>query len=286
MAIKYTWIFLLFALFACNNAYDKTKTGLEYKFHIQNQGVQKPMIGEVLYLNYLVKNSEGQVLYSTAVQRKGEPDVLTLEFPKYNGDYFEALAMMSLGDSATFLINADSFYQIYLQSAMPENIKKGSKLMLDIRLLKILTAEQSEEIKNKEKFAKYTQEYEAIKSYVETNKLAITTTEEGIKYKIDSKGNPKIKEGDVVTVHYTGKLLNGQEFISTYAANQPQEIIVGQDYEIEFYNMILPLMGNKDKGMFIIPFVYAFQEKGVRDKVPPFSPVIYEFEIINVQKTK
>jgi len=275
------------ALIACGNGFKNTDTGLEYKFLIQNSGVKKPQLGEVMYLDYQVQNSEGDYIYQTSVSKKGLPDVISLEMPKYKGDYFEALSMMSLGDSATFLINADSFFYYHLQSNVPPDIKSGTKLVLTIRLLDILSIDQSEERKNQEKLAQYNAEYDAMESFIAKHKLVVKTTEEGIKYKIDKfNSNSRIAVGDIVLMNYKGSLLNGTEFISTYAVNQPQEFEMGKEYEIDFYNMVLPLLGEKEKGTFIIPFVYAFAEKGVKEKVPPFATVVYEIEILKVTKKR
>jgi len=280
-------ILLLFTaiMLGCGGSYQTSNTGLKYKFHIQNQGVKKPQVGEVLYLHYTILNSQGEQLFSTYENRNGQPDVLNLEKPYYKGDYFEALSMMAMGDSATFLINADSFYLKNLRRQVPEKVKKGSRLMFNIRLLDIMTAQASEAQKNKEKDARFRKEYEMMVAYMEINKLEMKTLlPEGIKYAIADSGAEKLDSGDVATIHYIGRLLDGTEFINTYAANQPQPITVGGSYEIEFYNLILPLLGEGEKGKFIIPFIYAFGEMGVKNKVPPFSPVIYDIEVISTNK--
>ena len=90
------WLTLLVG---CGGSYQTSETGLKHKFHIQNQGVKKPQIGEVMFLHYSILNSNGEQLFSTFENRNGQPDVINLEKPYYKGDYFEALAMMSVGDS-------------------------------------------------------------------------------------------------------------------------------------------------------------------------------------------
>lgn len=285
---RLNFLVLVFAvlLTACGGSYQTSKTGLKYKFHIQNQGVKKPEIGEVMYLHYTIQNSDGEQLFSTYTNRNGNPDVLHLEKPYYPGDYFEALSMMSVGDSATFLINADSFYLKNLRRTVPEGVKKGSKLMFNVRLNDVMSATASEEQKNKEKLARYYREYEMMEAYVKQKELAIETTPEGIKYLIVSNGNPKIDSGDVVTFQYKGKLLDDSEFINTYAAKEPQTFTVGAPNPIAFYSMVLPLLAEKEKGTFIIPYVHAFGEMGVSDKVPPYSTVVYDIEILKVKKYK
>lgn len=286
--VKNLTIVSILAVFlsSCGGNYETTEDGLKYKYHIQNQGVKKPKIGEVLYLNYTILNSSGDQLFSTAENRNGKPDVLVLEKPYYPGDYFQALSMMSVGDSATFLIVADSFYTKNLRKPLPQEIESGSKLMFQIRLVDVLTAEDAEKQKYKEKMARYDMEYNQMVNYIELNNLEVETLlPSGIKYILEEKGTEKLDTGDVATIHYSGKLLDGTEFVNTYAANQPQPFEVGKPYEIEFYNLVLPLLGEGEKGTFIIPFVYAFGEMGVNSAtpVPPYATVIYEIEVIEAK---
>lgn len=281
--------FILFALamlVACGGSYKTSETGLKYKFHIQNQGVKKPNVGEVLYLHYTIFNSDGEQLFSTFQNRNGKPDVLVLEEPNYRGDYFEALSMMSVGDSATFLILADSFYRVNLNRDLPKEIKRNSKLMFNIRLVDVMSQEDAEKQKYKEKLARYDMEYNQIINYIESNQLEVETLlPSGIKYKLEENGAEKLDSGQIATIHYTGKLLDGTEFVNTYSTNQPQPFELGKPYEIEFYNLVLPLLGEGEKGTFIIPFIYAFGEMGVNSKVPvpPYATVVYEIEVINAK---
>ena len=278
--------FIILFLNSCGGNYETTEDGLKYKYHIQNQGVKKPNVGEVLYLNYTILDSKGDQLFSTAENRNGKSDVLVLEKPNYPGDYFQALSMISVGDSATFLIVADSFYNKNLRKPLPQEIESGSKLMFQIRLVDVLTAEDAEKQKYKEKLARYDMEYKQMVNYIESNGLEVETLlPSGIKYILEEKQSQKLDTGDIATIHYTGKLLDGTEFVNTYAANQPQPFELGKPYEIEFYNLVLPLLGKGEKGTFIIPFVYAFGEMGVNSAtpVPPYATVVYEIEVIETK---
>lgn len=285
--VRFIVFFLLSCfLWSCGGSYQTSDTGLKYKFLIQNQGVKKPRIGEVMYLHYTINSSSGEQLFSTYQNRNGKPDVLVLEKPNYEGDYFEALSMMSVGDSATFLILADSFYNVNLKRPLPKEIETGSKLMFNIRLVDVLTAEDAKKQKYKEKLARYDMEYKQISSYIESsNQEFETLLPSGIKYNLEENDSDKLDTGDIATIHYKGMLLDGAEFVNTYTANQPQPFELGKPYEIEFYNLVLPLLGEGEKGTFIIPFIYAFGEMGVNSKVPvpPYSTVVYEIE---VTKTK
>ena len=58
-------------------------------------------------------------------------------------------------------------------------------------------------------------------------KKGVTTTKSGLQYEVLRKGSgatPRIE--DVVTVNYTGKLMDGSVFESTYEAKQPARFVV------------------------------------------------------------
>lgn len=56
----------------------------------------------------------------------------------------------------------------------------------------------------------------------------------------------QVKEGDVVKVHYTGKLLNGEQFDSS-VGREPLEFTVGAGQMIKGFDTALPGMGVGDK---------------------------------------
>ena len=66
----------------------------------------------------------------------------------------------------------------------------------------------------------------AAEKFLEQNKKNqdVKTTKSGLQYKIinPGKGKPQVKkDSDKVTVHYSGKLLDGTEFDSSYKRNEP-----------------------------------------------------------------
>ncbi len=140
--VNYLFIMLAFAsLTACGlfnaKSFDETESGIKYRFHITT-GNQKPDPGDILSLNmvYSIKDS---VLFDNMLS--GTPVYLPYLDPQYPGDIFEALSMMAVGDSATFLIDASNFY-LYTAGMMevPDFVKgivnlRGKIIpVIDVRL--------------------------------------------------------------------------------------------------------------------------------------------------------
>ena len=78
-------------------------------------------------------------------------------------------------------------------------------------------------------------------------------TESGLRYVINKKGDGKKspKEGEAVTVHYTGTLLDGKVFDSSVNRGEPAQFAVGQ--VIEGWNEALKAMTKGEKRTLIIP---------------------------------
>ena len=57
----------------------------------------------------------------------------------------------------------------------------------------------------------------------------------------------QVKEGDVVKVHYTGKLINGEQFDSSVERGEPLEFTVGAGQMIKGFDAAMPGMNLGEK---------------------------------------
>ena len=108
----------------------------------------------------------------------------------------------------------------------------------------------------------------------------IVTTKSGLQYRVDRKGTGKRpKATDNVKVHYTGTLLNGTKFDSSYDRNEPLVFPLSQ--VIPGWTEGVQLMNEGSKYTFYIPYnlAYGEQEAG---PIPPGSTLIFEIELIEV----
>ena len=107
----------------------------------------------------------------------------------------------------------------------------------------------------------------AIKNIVED----MTKTSSGLWYKIIKNSiEPKPKNGEMVKVHYTGMLLNGEVFDSSYARNMPIEFILGTGRVIKGW----------DEGISLIPI--GTPNKGCLSKSCPISfSTNFAFDLAN-----
>ncbi|MCH5217751.1 MAG: FKBP-type peptidyl-prolyl cis-trans isomerase [Muribaculaceae bacterium] len=114
-------------------------------------------------------------------------------------------------------------------------------------------------------------------------KEGVHTTSTGLQYRIIKEGEGKSPAAtDSVTVHYTGKLLNGTVFDSSVSRGEPATFPLNQ--VIPGWTEGLQLMKEGGKFEFYIPSDLAYGPHGAGGAIPPHSTLIFEVELIKVNK--
>jgi len=112
-------------------------------------------------------------------------------------------------------------------------------------------------------------------------KEGVQTTASGLQYKVITMGDgPKPVATDTVKVHYRGTLLDGTEFDSSYARNEP--ISFGLNRVIAGWTEGVQLMPVGSKFMFYISPDLAYGEGG-GGPIPPNSTLIFEVELLDIE---
>ena len=121
------------------------------------------------------------------------------------------------------------------------------------------------------------------KSFLEANaaKEGVKVTESGLQYKVIKEGEgAQPKAEDEVTVHYTGKLLNGTVFDSSVNRGEPATFPLNR--VIPGWTEGVQLMKEGAKYEFFIPSDLAYGPQGIPNVIPPHSTLIFEVELIKV----
>jgi FKBP-type peptidyl-prolyl cis-trans isomerase FklB len=119
--------------------------------------------------------------------------------------------------------------------------------------------------------------------FLENNKKneGVKVTASGLQYKVLATGKGKTPgASDNVTVHYTGKLINGTVFDSSVERGEPASFGVSQ--VIPGWTEALQLMKEGDKWLLFIPYNLAYGERGAGAQIPPYSTLLFEVELIKV----
>lgn len=111
----------------------------------------------------------------------------------------------------------------------------------------------------------------------------IVVTASGLQYEILQKGNgAQPSAADSVTVHYTGKCLDGTVFDSSVERGTPATFGVTQ--VIAGWVEALQLMKEGDKWRLYIPSDLAYGLNGAGGVIGPNATLIFDVELIKVNK--
>ena len=113
-------------------------------------------------------------------------------------------------------------------------------------------------------------------------KEGVQTTASGLQYKVMTMGDgAKPVATDTVKVHYSGKLLDGTEFDSSYARNEPISFALNR--VIPGWTEGVQLMPIGSKFVFYIAPELGYGEGG-GGPIPPNSTLVFEVELLDIEK--
>ncbi len=299
-----------FAIVSCSesskfNGFTKSETGLHYKFFNHTEGGAKPQIGDVLKLQYEFKLERNDSLLLDSKQ--GSTDgtgfaQIGLQRVTFAGSLEDGILMMCKGDSASFIVPADSFFLKTMQlNELPKFLAKGDHIKANIKLGEIMSKEMVEADRKKkmeEQQAKMkemeSQEQGKLDQYLADNKITTKPTESGLIFIELKKGSgAKPKANDLVEVNYVGRLLDGTVFDTSiesvakennqYNPQRPYEPIkfqLGVRQVIPGWDEGIALLNKGAKAKFIIPSRLAYGPNPA-GPIPPFSTLLFEVESVN-----
>ena len=127
-------------------------------------------------------------------------------------------------------------------------------------------------------------EKELINQYVTENNITVTPTVSGLYYIETKKGKgTSPSEGQTCYVHYKGMLLDGTVFDSSIERGEPFPFPLGQGQVIKGWDEGIAMMKKGGKALFIIPSSIAYGDRGAGDLIPPYTPLLFEVELVNFQ---
>ncbi|UKJ08348.1 FKBP-type peptidyl-prolyl cis-trans isomerase [Solitalea lacus] len=268
----------------------QTKRGLYYKILKTSTSPQKVKIkqGDYVKFHLVYKTDKDSVLQSTYKLKQPIETTVKLDTLMDKAQVMDALTLLAKGDSATFKISsAHLFKGAPTDAQRPSFLGANRFLCYTIKVIDVKTPQQlAAEAKAAAAKRKATED-KAIADYALTNKLLLKNTISGLRYSILNIGEgEKAKAGDTISVHYTGKLLNGKKFDSSYDRNQPIEFVVGQKMVIAGWDEGLQLLKKGEKAILVIPSGLAYGERAMGADIPANSILAFDVELIDIKPKK
>lgn len=260
--------------------YKVTKSGLYYRFYEKNTG-KLPQIGD------LVEVSLACYVNDTTIIIPASNNILMMTEPSFATDFMEGIAMMHIGDSASFIVDIDStFHYLFRLPELPAEFNSSDVMRFDV---KVNDFYPESEYKTKMIDAikkQYPEEtnraYAEMQSYFAMNNIDAIPTATGLYYVMTKEGNGEMPTaGNNVKVHYTGKLLNGKVFDSSVERGEPIEVPIGMGNVIPGWDEGILMMSKHEKGVLYIPYYLGYGDRGAGKDIPPFANLIFEVELID-----
>ena len=261
------------------SGFKETESGLQYKFHYQSGDTISAEIEELVTMN-MTYRLEDSILYTSVGAAR--PMVLVFKESDYPGDIYEGIGMMKVGDSATFMTRADSFFLKTARSqSVPEFVEPDAMMYFDIKLLAAETQEAFQAGETERDKEMMYEEQVKLEKYLDDYSITIEPGESGLYFVEERNGNgPTPVNGDWIKVNFDITLLDGTPVYST--TNAPIEFQYGQTFDTEGFTEGVGMMKKGGKALLIVPSAIGLGKPGRGEMVPPFSTLLYDTEIVDI----
>lgn len=283
-------LFLVTFFVGCNNPhpdFEKTDSGIYYQIISRVDSLKdiKADSGQFFIMNMNYGTADSIIFKSEVL-----PDKITkMQFREkdFDGDVWEALALLSKGDSAHFIIRADSFFLRTTRAPeVPELFKESNEVHFFINVKNIQTKEEIDDEQaafvNARRFAEPIE----IEMFKADNEWTGKALESGLYFnKIKTGNGRKVKDGMFLTFDFEIRLLDGRMVYSSIESSRPVTYEYGKRFDTEGFMQALGLMRQGDEAELINPSSLAFGVQGRQGMVEPYTALHYFISLAAV-KTK
>ncbi|WP_197457012.1 FKBP-type peptidyl-prolyl cis-trans isomerase [Cephaloticoccus capnophilus] len=121
--------------------------------------------------------------------------------------------------------------------------------------------------------------------WVEQNFPNAEISNTGIRYVVIEQGDgPTAKRGQMVSMLYIGRFINGDTFDQNLDPQKPFKFRLGRGQVIQGWDQIIPLMRPGDKWLVIIPPELAYGTRGQSPRIPPNTTLVFTMQLLAADK--
>lgn len=270
-----------------NLPFSESENGLLHHTISEGTGAQAKS-GDFVRVHYTGSFLDGRV-FDTSVER-GEPIVFKLGVGQVIPGWDQGIALLKEGEKANLYIPPELAYG---EAGAGEAIPPNSYLQFEVELVEIMSEEayqkwsEEEDARRRKMIEEYIEtqmrkELSGIVAYAKQEDLDLQMTDSGLFYHIENAGEgEKAVAGKTVSVHYTGKLLNGEIFDSSHQRNQPISFELGAGRVIQGWDEGIALFRVGGKGKLVIPSPLGYGPRAM-GSIPAESTLVFDIELVGV----
>ncbi|WP_223261935.1 FKBP-type peptidyl-prolyl cis-trans isomerase [Cardinium endosymbiont of Dermatophagoides farinae] len=222
-------------------------------------------------------------------------------FQSNNKQIAEMIGMMEAKQRMVFKCNPG----YYLEEKDPERLEqilkaldlhKEDEIVIDIKLGRIMTDQAYKDMLEERCATQLAKDKKLITDYLAAHHIEASSTDSGLYYIIDQPSREMaVDKGKMVTVHYTGRLLDGTMFDTSieevakannlYNPRRPYRPLtfqVGIGQVIKGWDEGLLLLKKHEKARFFIPSALAYGLDARGDVIPANAILLFEVEVVDV----
>ena len=180
-------------------------------------------------------------------------------------------------------INRRRFFRAFKSTFTQDSVNTGALDSLNVALGSLMQrAQVMAQAKAVEDAAKNKEEGTRYIARVMHEDKDVRQSPSGLAYRITESGTGvHPTDANQVTVHYTGKLIDGTVFDSSLERGEPATFPVKG--VVPGFSEAIKLLGKGGKGTFYLPSSLAYGDAGAGDQIPPGATLVFEIELLEVK---
>ena len=124
---------------------------------------------------------------------------------------------------------------------------------------------------------------DSVAAPIESEPVNTMTTASGLEYiELRTGSGAQPQPGEVVAVHYVGKLQDGTQFDSSYDRGEPIRFPLGSGMVITGWDEGIGLMREGGAATLIIPPDLAYGDAGAGGVIPPNATLTFDVELVDI----
>lgn len=274
---------------ACKESFKKTPGGLEYSIVKDAPGDNKPSVGDIVEMHMTVRYKDAKTdttLFDSRKMNNGQSLQFPVPPPSFKGDVAEGFMMLTPGDSAVFKVSLDSVKKS--GAVLPEFMKSGERIEYRVVLVSFKSQAKAREEQEAKSAELKSKDDQTLQDYFKQNNLAPQKTASGLYYVMGKPGAGETpKRGQVVTVNYTGRTLDGNVFDSNtdpkFQHVEPFKFILNAGQVIQGWDEGVSLVKKGGSIKLYIPSGLAYGPASPNPGIPANSILTFDVEVLNIE---
>ena len=243
--------------------------------------------GDILMINFNMVTLKGDTLLDFS---DNEPVAVRCGDAELGEGFAEAMRYVPEGGEAHFVIPSSLAFD---SVGFEDVIGPYTSFALNVKNTKIYTQKEYEEEQKRlyeaeeaESLKRLQEEPARIEKFVKDHNVTVAPSATGVYYLEIMKGNgAAVEAGDLVSIHYRLYNLDDKLIESSYNV-EPLQFVYGNDEMVPGIEEALGNMRVGGKATIIVPSTMGFGDIAIDKDLPANSTVIFDLELIDVQKVR